>query len=71
MEKTIVSYNRESGIVINCTQIRENEHKRVREEVEKLGFEFDSIDADSFSATRQGDHTPQTLEALENLDYSF
>lgn len=71
MEKTIVSYDKEHGIVIDCTQVPESEHEKAREEVAGLGFEFDSIDADSFRAVWQGDHCPQQLKALEDLGYSF
>jgi len=70
MEKTIISYN-ENGITIAVTQLNPEEHKKVRNEVEQLGFSFDQIDADSFRAIWQGDNSPQKLNALESLGYSF
>lgn len=71
MEKTIISYNRETGIIIDCTQISESEHKKARKEVEKIGFVFDSIDTDSFHAIIEKEEAIAIINELENFGYSF
>lgn len=71
MEKVICSYDVETGIVINCTQISEGEHRIACKEVKDLGFNFETIDAGSFWAKLEGDHLADTLDELDQLGYSF
>jgi len=71
MKKTIVNYDKEEGIIIDCTQIKESEHKQTREEVEELGFSFETIDSDSFRAYYSGNNLPGKLTMLERKGYTF
>ena len=70
MEKLIISYDLQNGIQIACTQIQETEHQQARDEISTLGFFFENIDADSFSASIET-ATPEILEKLESLGYRF
>jgi len=71
MKKTIVNYDKEESIIIDCTMINEKEHKQAREEIEKLGFSFETIDSDSFRAIYTGNGLPMILKRLENIGYTF
>ena len=70
MKKTIVNYDKDQGFVIDCTQIKESEHKQAMREVSELGFTFESIDADSFRADC-ATATETMIPKLEELGYSF
>ena len=70
MEKKIVSYNTQSGIIIDCTEIEESEHKAARQEAEDLSFSFETIDSNSFRAFN-AEPREKTLAALEEVGYSF
>jgi len=71
MVKRIVSYVRDQGIIVECTDIQADEHQDARGEIVLFGFEFDSINTDSFYATLQCVNRPDILSALEKLGYSF
>jgi len=70
MKKTIVSFEKETGITVECIRIPANEHVQLRKEISALGFTFDYIDADSFRASvEKADE--KLLQSVEELGYSF
>ena len=70
MKKIIVNYDSNLGIIIDCNQIKESEHKQARTEVSELGFTFENIDADSFRAIC-ATATESMITWLEKLGYAF
>ena len=70
MKKTIIFYDKDQGFIIECTQIKESEHKQARTEVSELGFTFESIDADSFRADCTT-ATESMITKLEKIGYAF